>query len=116
MDSLAMIRSVISDDEMRSALATAREYTLVLLRYTPRRQEPGADAIVWEHGRRNFELRASGELTIVGPLGDGEFAGLCIFATDLDRTRALMDADPAIAAGIFTYELQTLHSFPGDAL
>jgi hypothetical protein len=33
-----------------------------------------------------------------------------------DRTRALMDDDPAVRAGIFTYEPQTLHGFPGDAL
>jgi hypothetical protein len=107
---------MISDDEMRAALATTRAYTLVLLRSTPKRQEPGADAIVWEHGRRNFGLRASGEIAIVGPLGDGEFAGLYIFTTDADRTRELMEADPAVAAGIFTYELQTLHSFPDDSL
>jgi uncharacterized protein YciI len=107
---------VPTDEEMRAALATTREYTLVLLRRTPKRDEPGADAIVWEHGRRYFELKDSGELLVVGPLGDGEFAGLCIFATDLERTRALMDADPAVRAGIFTYQLQTLRSFPGDAL
>ena len=101
---------------MRAALETTREYTLVLLRSTPKRDDAGADAIVWEHGRRNFGLRASGEIAIVGPLGDGEFAGLYIFATDPARTRELMESDPAVAAGIFTYELQTLHSFPGDAL
>jgi uncharacterized protein YciI len=101
---------------MRAALAGTREYTLVLLRYTPKRQEPGADEIVWEHGRRNFELRDSGELLVVGPLGEGEFAGMGIFATGLEATRALMEADPAVRAGIFTYELQTLTSFPGDSL
>jgi uncharacterized protein YciI len=111
-----MMRRVITDDEMRAALETTREYTLVLLRSTSKRDDPGADAIVWEHGRRNFGLRASGEIAIVGPLSDGEFAGLYIFATDAARTRELMEADPAVAAGIFTYELQTLHSFPGDAL
>ena len=107
---------MISDDEMRSALAGTRDYTLVLLRRTPRRDEPGADAIVWEHGRRNLELRASGELAIVGPLGDGEFAGLYIFTTGPERTRELMEGDPAIQAGVFSYQLQELTSFPGSAL
>ena len=106
----------ITDEQMRALLPGARAYSLVLLRPTEKRAEEGADAVVWEHGRRNFELRASGELAIVGPLGDGEFAGMYIFNTDPARTRELLEADPAIRAGVFTYQLQTLHSFPGDAL
>jgi hypothetical protein len=41
-----MIRVVISDAEMRARLGATRGYTLVLLRSTPQRQDPGADAIV----------------------------------------------------------------------
>ncbi len=109
--------TTITDEFMREMLTRSREYTLVLLRYTPRRQEPGADRIVWEHGRRNFQLRADGLLSIVGPVvGGTELAGIGIFDADPERTRAIMDADPGVQAGLFTYEVHRIRGFPGDAL
>lgn len=53
----------ISDDYMREMLGRSRPYTIVLLHRTGKRDQPGADAVVWEHGRRNFALRASGKCT-----------------------------------------------------
>lgn len=109
--------TTITDDFMREMLGKSREYSLVLLRYTPRRREPGADTIVWEHGRRNFQLRAEGLLSIVGPVvGGTELAGIGIFNADLERTREIMDADPGVQAGLFTYEVHRIRGFPGDGL
>ncbi len=109
--------TTITDDFMRQMLGKTREYSLVLLRYTPKRQEPGADRIVWEHGRRNFQLRAEGVLAIVGPGVKGtEMAGFGIFNATPERTRELMDGDPGVQAGLFTYEVLTVRGFPGDAL
>ena len=39
--------------------------------YGARHGEPGVDKILWEHGRRNFALRAEGLLAIVCPVNDG---------------------------------------------
>jgi hypothetical protein len=39
----------ITDDFMHDMLSRSRTYSLLVLRATPKRQEPGADAIVWEH-------------------------------------------------------------------
>ncbi len=109
--------TTITDDYMREMLGRSREYSLVLLRYTPKRLEPGANAIVWEHGRRNFQLRAEGLLAIVGPVvGGTELAGIGIFDADLGGTREIMDADPGVQAGLFTYEVHRIRGFPGDAL
>ena len=109
--------TAITDEYMRAQLATLGEYTLVLLRPTAKRAEPGANAIVWEHGRRNFELRAAGVLAIVCPVtGGGDLAGMGIFAASLDGTRAIMDEDPAVKAGLFTYEAYSVRGFPGDRL
>ncbi len=107
----------ITDESMREMLTRARQYVLVLLKYTPRRQEPGADAVVWEHGRRNFALRAEGRLAIVAPVyGSPELAGIGIFDGTVEEVRAIMDTDPGIQAGIFTYEAHVCRSFPGDRL
>lgn len=91
--------------------------SLVLLRPGEAYARDGRDEIVWEHGRRNFELRADGLLSIVGPVPDeGDLRGLAIFATSPDETRRLMADDPAVQAGIFTVEVHGFRSFPGDAL
>jgi uncharacterized protein YciI len=107
----------ITDSHMREMLGRSKLYTVVVLRRTGRRADAAADAVVWEHGRRNFELRAKGVLRIVGPMvRDADFAGLCIFSTGVDETRKIMDEDPSVKAGIFTYETHVMRSFPGDSL
>jgi hypothetical protein len=76
----------------------------------------GVDEIVWEHGRR-FSLRADGVLSIVCPVPGGEeLNGIGIFNATVEETRAIMDDDPGVQAGVFVYELHPCRSFPGDAL
>jgi hypothetical protein len=107
----------ITDDYMRENMAKTREYTLVLLRAGEQYGKDGSDAIVWEHGRRNFSLRADGLLSIVCPvLDDTDLCGAGIFATSIERAAEIMDDDPGVRAGVFTYETHPVRSFPGDAL
>jgi len=107
----------ISDEYMRSMLASMQRYTVVILRRTPKRDEPGAEKIVWEHGRRNFELRSRGKLRIVCPVEErSDVSGLCIFSTGVDETTKIMDDDPTVKAGIYTYEAYPVLGFPGDSL
>jgi hypothetical protein len=107
----------ISDDDMRAGMARTRAYSVVLLHAAERYGTEGSDRIVWEHGRRNFSLRAEGLLSIVCPVTDD--TGLCgvgIFDATVDETTKLMDDDPAVRAGVFTYEVHPVRSFPGDTL
>jgi hypothetical protein len=107
----------ITDDEMRALLPTTKAYSVVILKAGPNRHTAGVDAIVWEHGRRNFSLRAEGVLSIVCPITDGTGVnGVGIFNLDPDQTRAVMDDDPGVQAGVFVYEVHPCRSFPGDAL
>ena len=107
----------ITDEYMRQMLATTKDYCLMVLKAGPNRHAPGVDAIVWEHGRRNFSLRADGSLSIVCPVGDGsDVCGIGIFDLTVDAARRIMDEDPGVRAGVFTYELHPCRSFPGDAL
>lgn len=109
--------SEITDDYMQSMLKTLRSYTVIILRATPKRSETGADQIVWEHGRRNFALRKDGRLCIVLPCNDeSDISGLMIFRTDPKETREIMDEDPSVKAGIFTHDIHSVLSFPGDSL
>ncbi len=107
----------ITDEYMRGMLSKARDYSVVILKATPKRSEPGADKIVWEHGRRNFVLRADGLLSIVCPINDeSNVRGVSIFNASVEETRKIMDDDPAVKAGIFVYEVHACKSFPGDRL
>lgn len=114
-----MIRMLaITDEYMREMLRTLRPYTVVLLRRTQRRDEPGADAVVWEHGRRNFELRRNGQMSIVFQVekDESDVARICIFSTSVEEARRIMEGDPAVKAGIFVYDVHLVYSFPGDSL
>jgi len=113
----AMQWPTITDDTMKAGLATTRAYCAVVLKATPKLVRPAADGIIWEHGRRNYALRAAALMPIVCPVTDrGEVAGFCIFDAPADEVWRIMDTDPGVMAGIFTYEVHNIRSFPGDSL
>ncbi|MGE2813518.1 hypothetical protein ACQI5H_00010 [Mycobacterium heidelbergense] len=106
-----------TDQEMGRLLPTAKEYSVVILKRGPNFGDDTAPGIVWEHGRRNFALRDDGVLPVVLPVTDGsDVCGVGVFAATIDETAAIMDGDPGVAAGIFTYEVHACRGFPGDAL
>jgi hypothetical protein len=107
----------VADDVMQAALATTREYALVILRQGPAYHGEEARTIVWEHGRRNFGLRADGVLNVVCPeLDDSEVCGIGIFDASVAEAYTIMAGDPAVQAGVFVYDVHPCRSFPGDAL
>ena len=107
----------ITDEYMREMLGKSRDYTFVLLKAGPNYTAPEAGAIIFEHARRNFQLRAEGVLPIVGPVtDDSERSGIGIFNASIEEVTRLMDDDPGVKAGVFTYEVHPVRSFPGDAL
>ncbi len=109
--------AAISDDYMQQMIANAKNYCVVILKSTSKRKAPGADKIVWEHGRRNFALSNSGLLPIVCPVTDAsDVSGIGIFNLEPEQTKKIMDDDPSIKTGIFSYEIYTCRSFPGSTL
>ena len=106
-----------TDEEMGQLLPTAKPYSVVILKRGPRFGDESSPAIIWEHGRRNFELRADGLLNIVLPIrDDSPLCGVGIFSGTADDVRRIMDDDPGVRAGVFTYRIHPTRSFPGDAL
>ncbi|HXW95681.1 MAG TPA: hypothetical protein VEJ19_08245 [Nitrososphaerales archaeon] len=109
--------SSITDEYMRGMLGKTLPYTIMVLHKTSKIGESGMDRVVWEHGRRNFQFRQARKMNIVLPVRDeSDLAGFIVFSTDIEETRKIMDEDPGVRAGIFTYELHTTRSFRGDAL
>src|SRR5438093_6395284 len=106
----------ISDEFMVEMLGKSKVYTIVFLKEGPERHSAEADAIVWEHGRRNFSLRADGVLAIVCPVtDDSDWSGVGIFNATPDEVGRILDDDPAVKAGVFTYEIHPVRSLAGDS-
>jgi hypothetical protein len=109
--------TTITDEYMQQMLTTTKEYCLILLKPGPKVDHPDINKIIWEHGRRNFSLRADGLLSIVCPVtAETGVAGLGIFNASAEETKKIMDGDPAVQAGVFVYEVHPCRSFPGDRL
>jgi hypothetical protein len=109
--------TTITDDFMRQMRAKTRNYTIMILKAGPNKHMEGVEKIIWEHGRRNFALRADGLLLIVCPVSDGsDVSGIGIFNAPAEEVKKIMDEDPGVQAGVFVYEIHACRSFPGDCL
>ena len=109
--------AIFTDELMKQLLTQSRNYTLVILKSGRNYNRPEAKSVIWEHGRRNFELRAEGILSIVCPVTDtSEVRGIGIFNGEQEKIKEIMDQDPGVKEGVFTYEIHPCRSFPGDRL
>ena len=109
--------ATITDETMRQMMTTTRNYCIVILKAGPNKHMEGIEKIIWEHGRRNFELRAEGVLSIVCPISDGSnVSGIGIFNASVEEVKKIMDEDPGVKVGVFVYEVHGCRSFPGDSL
>lgn len=107
----------ITDEHMQSMLQTIKPYCFVLLKPGSNANTEEAKKIIWEHGRRNFALRAEGKVAIVAPVAkEADVAGLYIFNTTEEEANEILKDDPAVAAGIFEFQTYPCLSFPGDKL
>jgi hypothetical protein len=107
----------ITNEQMQEMLMQTKEYTLVLLRFIPGVENENMQQILWEHGRKNFQLRAEGLINVVAPVSQpSEVAGIAIFNADAAKVREIMNEDPAVKEGIFTFDVLPVRSFPGDSL
>ncbi|HEY2501677.1 MAG TPA: hypothetical protein VGI68_09700 [Mycobacterium sp.] len=103
--------------EMNELLLSAKSYSLVILKSGPNSGDDMSPALMLEHGRRNFGLRDSGVLAASLTVLDGsEVWGLRAFIGSVDETIAIMNDDPGVAAGVFTFEVHPCRGFAGDSL
>src|SRR4051794_30233021 len=96
----------VTDEMLERALTEVRPYTIVILKAGPNFETPGPDrgsgvtGIIWEHGKRNFALRASGLMPIVCPVADGSgITGVGVFDAEPEEVERIMSRDPGVQAG-----------------
>lgn len=109
--------TTITDEYMYDMRKKAKSYTALFLKKGPNFEQDSEQKIIWEHGRRNHSLRVDGILPIVCPIMDGgEYAGIGVFNCSVEETIKIMEDDPAVKAGVLTFEAHSCRSFPGDML
>lgn len=107
----------ITNEFMMQMISKTKNYCVVILKTGPNASMPETDKIIWEHARRNFSLRAAGILSVVCPVNDGSnVTGIGIFNAGIEEVKKIMDDDPGVKEGVFTYEVHECRSFPGDSL
>lgn len=110
--------TTVTDAQIRDWWESTAPYTIMILSTTARYGEvPGRKAIIRDHERRMIALHADGILPIVCPARDRTgLAGVGIFAAGPDRAARIMDEDPGVRAGLYSYEVHPCSSQPGSAL
>src|SRR4051794_31637859 len=107
----------ITNEFMMQMLGKSKNYSIVILKKGTNDNIAEHQQIIWEHGRRNFELREAGLLSIVCPvMEENDIRGIGIFNADKQRVKEIMDEDPGVKQGVFVYEILDVKSFPGDTL
>jgi uncharacterized protein len=88
-------------------------HSFVLLRRGPRASaydEVELDRLQAAHLAHLDQMRRAGKLLAAGPFSDQPdetLRGLCVYATDLEETRALAESDPSVQAGRMAVEVMT---------
>ena len=109
----------VTDDELKGWLASAKSFTAVILKHGPRysRQDPEVAALIFTHGKRNFALQKAGLLPMICPIADDSaIAGLGILVATPDQAEQIFSGDPAVLAGVLTFEIHHTVSLPGSTL
>ena len=110
------MKTSVAQDEVRQLAATARPYSLAILRWGPERSQSGAVDTENAHQRRMAELRRDGKIAILSPVTSDTICGIAILTVPLDEASSIMKDDPCVQSGMMSCEVLPCHGFPGDAL
>jgi hypothetical protein len=109
----------VTGGQFKEAVTTMRPYTALVLKATPTFQPPGpsrspaVSAIIVEHAKRNYALYLAKLLRVVCPIADGSgVTGISIFDASPEDVDLIMREDPAVKAGLFSYEIHPTRTFP----
>ena len=108
-----------TDDLVQDEIMRGKRYTIVFLLPGPNYKDLDVeDRLHRAHLRHLFTLKKEEKLLINGPVGRGSnIRGVSIYnSDDIAEVRGWVEADPAVQAGRFTYEIFPWFSIPGAKL
>ncbi|HYM20864.1 MAG TPA: YciI family protein [Candidatus Kapabacteria bacterium] len=111
----------ITNEFVREQITKGKKYSLVFLIEGPNYKTYPPDKLEenhWAHLRYLFSLKEQGKLLVNGPMMDaGKIHGMSIYdSANKDEVRGYLEADPAVQAGRFTFEIYEYFSMPGSTL
>ncbi len=109
------MKSHVNDDDVRELAATAKPYSLAVLRWANRDHSEKGE-IEAAHQRRMVELRRDGIIAILCPVASDGICGVAVLTVPIAEATLVMNGDPCVQSGIMTVEVLSCHSFAGDAL
>ncbi len=104
---VALLGSTLAAQEGNSSTSTAKSTFLVIYKPGPAwlPGKPLAEQPLKEHGKYIFSLFSKGELKIGGPFADDAGGAAVLYAADENEAKSMLMKDPAVAGGVFVYEL-----------
>ncbi len=113
----------VTEQDLFASQARFKPYTIIILKHGPKypvagpRSDPEVFGLILTHGRRNASLRLAGLLRVVCPVADGsDVAGIGVFDASPDDVELIYSRDPAVLAGVLTYEIHPTQTFPDSSL
>ncbi|HET9877050.1 MAG TPA: hypothetical protein VFQ37_15015 [Mycobacterium sp.] len=108
--------NVMTDDELNGLLLAAQPYSVVIMKSGPNYTDKKALTLSWEHNRLNFALQDCGVVTTyLRVMDDSDVYGVAVFDATVGDTITLMEGDPAVATGVFAYEVHPCRGFLGNS-
>ena len=108
--------TTVTNEQVQRLAATAKPYSLALLRWGPKRHMHGAETTELEHQRRMVSLRAEGVIAILCPVASDDVAGVAIMTVPPEEAMEIMNGDPCVRTSMILCEVHPCHGFPGDTL
>lgn len=111
----------ITNESVRAQVAKGKQYCVSFLIEGPNYRSFPPEQLEenhWAHLRYLFSLKEAGKLVVNGPMSEhADIRGVSIWNTnDVEEVRTLLNGDPAVQAGRFTFEVYPYFSMPGSAL
>ncbi|GAB3897965.1 hypothetical protein ACFQ1S_18205 [Kibdelosporangium lantanae] len=107
----------VTNEQIQALAATAKPYSLVLLRWGPKPTTDETRATIeLEHQRRMVSLRAEGVIAVLCPVVDSAISGMMIMTVPVEKATEIIAGDPCVQADLMHYEVHQCHGFPGDTL
>ena len=105
--------------ELLPRLSKGKPYSLLLLKKGEKYNSPDAARIIQaEHLPHLFRQQDEGVMCFSIPVMDNtELAGIALYTlTDKEAVKSYAEGDPAVKAGVFTYEIWSCMGLQGDSL
>lgn len=103
----------------KDTVYTMKKYFMAFLKSGTKKSDPEEAMVIQQaHLNHMSQLAEKNKICVAGPFGDDtEFRGIVIYnVKDEEEARSYVESDPAVEAGVLTYELHPWWAAKGSRL